>query len=97
MKTYFTDYVNHALRFYVRYPNPNFSTEVDKKNWLACDKAFAKFDIDDKDMFLTVYEDDEFSNEKMRKVAEKYKLSTATVWKKVTELENIVAKERGLL
>ena len=34
MKTYYSDFVNHCLRFYARYPEAKFKSDTEKKNWL---------------------------------------------------------------
>ena len=43
-KPFYSDYVRHAMRFYSRnLSQPQFKNEVDKLNWLACDKTIKEY------------------------------------------------------
>ena len=35
MRTFYTDYIQHCMKFYARHPNPKFRSDADKQNWYA--------------------------------------------------------------
>ena len=43
MRTFYSEYVQHCMRFYARHTNPKFRSDADKKNWFACDSALKGF------------------------------------------------------
>lgn len=43
MRTFYSEYVQHCMRFYARHANPKFRSDADKKNWFACDSALKGF------------------------------------------------------
>lgn len=96
-RTFYTEYVNHCLRFYVRHPNPKFKSDVDKHNWAACDKAFNSFSDSDRELLTEVYREGDTVADNVYHLAKSRGVKQETVWKLVGELERKVAKRRGLL
>ena len=56
-RAFYSDYVNHCLRFYARHLNPKFKSDVDKHNWVACDHALKGFSDSDRELLMEVYRD----------------------------------------
>jgi hypothetical protein len=54
-RTFYSEYVNHCLRFYARHERPKFHSEADKHNWAACDSALKSFSDNDRAMLLYIY------------------------------------------
>lgn len=54
-RTFYSEYVNHCLRFYARHDRPKFHSEADKHNWAACDSALKSFSDNDRAMLLYIY------------------------------------------
>lgn len=97
MKLYYSEFVNHCLRFYVRYPSPRFRTDVEKKNWNACDLAFKSFSDSDKELLTNLYSDSDTMSDNVYQLAKRNNISQDAIWKLIGELERKVAKRRGLL
>ena len=97
MKTFYTEYVHHCMRFYVKYPNPKYRSDADKHNWIACDTALKGFSETDRELLLTLYTGNEPMAERIRKVSTEQDVKADALWKMVTELERKIAKRRGLL
>lgn len=98
MRTFYSEYVNHCLRFYSRYPKPNhFRSEADKKNWQACDNALKGFSDADRDMLITIYREGDTIPDNVYQMAKKLNIEQDNIWKLITELERKVAKRRGLI
>lgn len=97
MRTFYSEYVNHCLRFYVRHPNPKFHSAADKNNWLACKDALEGFTDKERDLLIAIYRDGDTVADNVYQTAKLNGMKQDTVWKLVNELERKVAKRRGLL
>lgn len=96
-RTFYSEFVNHCLRFYARHPRPIFHSEADKKNWNACDSALKTFSDSDGDMLTAVYSKEDAIADNVYQIAKKNGIKQDTIWKLIGELERKVAKRRGLL
>lgn len=98
MRSFYSDYVNHCLRFYSRHPKPNhFRSEADRKNWQSCDTALKGFSDTDREMLITIYREGDTIPDNVYQMAKKLNIKQDSIWKLVNELERKVAKRRGLL
>jgi viroplasmin and RNaseH domain-containing protein len=97
-KPFYTDYVRHCLRFYVRNTNkPRFNTEVDKTNWYACQKAIEKYSDRDRDIIRRVYGMRDTLVDNVYEASQIYLIDQNDIWDMLKELEHTVAKKRGLI
>ena len=97
MRTFYSEYVNHCLRFYARHPLPLFHSESDKKNWNACESALKSFSDCGRDMLLSIYTEGDTIPDNVYQMAKSKGIKQDTIWKMVNELEKKVAKRRGLI
>lgn len=95
--TFYSQYVDHCLRFYVRHSNPKFYRESDKNNWIACDTALKEFSDNEKEIFFIIYKDGNVLSDNIYHVARCKGVSQDVIWKSVNELRCKIAKKRGLL
>lgn len=96
-RAFYSEYVNHCLRFYARHPNPKFKSDADKHNWAACNSAFKGFSDSDREMLLTIYREDDTIPDNVYQMAKYKDIKQDSVWKLINDLERKVAKRRGLL
>lgn len=96
-RAFYSQYVNHCLRFYARHPKPKFHSEADKNNWYACDNALKGFADSERDILLTIYSEGDTIPDNVYQMAKAKNLKQEYLWKLVNELERKVAKRRGLL
>lgn len=100
-RCYYTDYVNHMIRFYLSIPNgmdlnAKAYTNVDVDNWLAVQLVFSRLSQDDlnrvRDVFRISFNlpkaVDEYAQEKQVPVEE--------VWRTITKVTAKIARVRGL-
>lgn len=97
MRAFYSEYVNHCLRFYARHPKPIFHSEADKKNWVACENAFEGFNDYDKAMLLIIYSEGDTIPDNVYQLAKARNMNQDTIWKLIGELERKVAKRRGII
>ena len=97
MRAFYSDYVNHCLRFYARHSRPIFHSEADKKNWNACESALKSFSDSDRDILLTIYIEGDTIPDNVYQMAKNKGIKQDTIWKLIDELERKVAKRRALL
>lgn len=96
-RTFYSEYVNHCLRFYARHENPKFRSDTDKHNWKACDNALKSFSDNDREMLLYIYREGDTVPDNIYQLAKERNVSQDSLWKLVNEIERKVAKKRGLL
>ena len=96
-RTFYSEYINHCLRFYARHPIPKFHSESDKENWNACDKALKSFPDKERQILLAIYTEGDTIPDNVYQISKKNGIAQDTVWKWISELERKVAKRRGLL
>lgn len=97
MRTYYSEYVQHCMRFYVRHPSPKFRCDADKQNWKACDSALDGFTDKEKKLLIAVYTENDTLPDNVYKVATDNSIKQDTIWKLINELERRVAKRRNLI
>lgn len=97
MRAFYSEYVNHCLRFYARHPRPIFHSEADKKNWNACENALKSYNDYDKAMLMIIYSEGDTIADNVYQLAKARNMKQDTIWKLVNDLERKVAKRRGLI
>ncbi len=96
-RTFYSEYVNHCLRFYARHPIPKFHSDADKENWIACDKAIKAFPEKERNLLISIYSEGDTIPDTVYRISKKNGIGQDTIWKLIGELERKVAKRRGLL
>lgn len=97
MRTFYSEYVQHCMRFYSRHSNPKFRSEADKQNWHACDNALKGFTDKERDILMTVYREGDTIPDNVYKLSVDRNIKQDTIWKLINELERKVAKRRNLI
>lgn len=97
MKTFYSEYVQHCMRFYARHPHPTFRSDADKQNWKACDSAVKHFNESEQEMIMTIYREGNTMPDNIYNLSVDLGVKQDIIWKLVNELERKVAKRRGLL
>lgn len=97
MKTFYSDYVQHCMRFYARYTNPEFYNVVDELNWYACDDALKDFADIQRDTLLAIYRSADTIPSNIRNLSVTKGFEQDAIWKLVNSLERKVAEKRGLI
>lgn len=97
-RSFYSGYVEHCMRFYTRYPKPNyFRSEADKKNWNACEHALKDFSEQDRAWLITIYREGDTIADNVYQLATKERMNQDVLWKLLSELEHKIAKRRGLI
>lgn len=96
-RTFYSDYVRHCMRFYVKYPEPVFYNDVGRHNWKACEKALKGFSEQEKRVLTEVYICGDTLVDNVFQVSEKQGVEPDIVWRIMHKLERKIAKERGLI
>ena len=98
MKTFYSEYAQHAMKFYINYPNlTEFRSEMDRENWEACRDALKVFDEHDKELILSIYGRKEIISVAVRQTGAQFGVSEFVLWKLVKDFEHGFAKRRGLI
>ena len=102
MKTrcYYTDYVNHMIRFYLSCPE---SIQVEGKrgadiaNWIAVQDVWHRLSPEDKQVLEGVYSSSHHVPDGVRTYIEKTGADPYKIWVLVTKTCSLIAKKRGLV
>lgn len=97
MKTFYSEYVQHCMRFYARYAHPKFRSDADKQNWKACDSVIKGFTDKEQSFFMMIYREGDTISDNVYKLSVDRNINQDTIWKLINELEYKIAKRRGLI
>ena len=100
-KRYFTDYVNHMIRFFISTPETldvAGKKRVDIDNWLCVQSIWCGLENDEKDLLRTLYSN---TTEGIENLVRAWSCGHAVpiddVWKKVYSITREIAAARGLI
>ena len=98
-RCYYTDYVNHAIRFYLSTPNKLDMTnkrKADMENWIAVQGVFHFLKEEDRQILTDVYKLNHRVTEGVRMYCEKTGADEQKVWSLIIKTSAAIAKRRGL-
>lgn len=99
-RCYYTDYVNHMIRFYLSSPQ-SLQTEgkrgADISNWIAVQDVWHRLRTEDKEVLETIFGLHHRVSEGVRIYCEKTGADPYKTWVLVTKTCSIIAKKRGLI
>ena len=98
-KPSYADYTNYCMKFYVsNTPKPaTFKTEVDKKNWEACDSVMRVYTPVEKEILLSVYSMNDTMSDIIYAVSKKLDVCQDQVRNLIRDCSYRIAKRRGLI
>lgn len=98
-RTYYTDYVRHALRFYSRNcdKQPTFNTDVDKDNWMSCHSVLKNYNDTEKGMLVSVYSGYDTLPDEVYNTSKKYNIDQNIIWDLMKDVERKIARRRRLI
>lgn len=99
-RCYYTDYVNHAIRFYLSTPDSldmAGKRKADMENWIAVQSVFHILKPDDKQVLTEIYKAHYRLPEGVRIYCERTGANERKVWIFVTKVVAAIAKRRGLI
>lgn len=99
-RCYYTDYVNHMIRFYLSTPSTlkmDGKRHADIENWLAVQDVWRKLTEEDRFTVETIYSLHYRVPEGVRIYCEKTGADPYKTWVLVTKTSAHIAKRRGLI
>ena len=103
MKPYYSEYVRHCLRYYIKTldegkgGHPIFKSEADKANWSACYYVLKDYSDRDMDIIAEIYRPGDTIADKIYQMAKNMRVHQDTIWGLINNTERKIAKKRGLL
>lgn len=97
MRNFYSEYVQHCMRFYVRHPSPKFKSDADKQNWKACEFALGGFTDQEQTLLIAVYAENDTIPDNVYKVSTENNVTQDALWSLLNKLERRVAKRRSLI
>ena len=99
-RCYYTDYVNHAIRFYLSTPETlkiDWKRKADVENWVAVQAVFHCLGTDERKTIEEVYRSHFRVPEGVRIYCEKTGADSQKIWVLITKTSAAIAKRRGLV
>ena len=97
-RPFYSEYVRHCLRFYTRnLVQPDFRTEADESNWVACDFVLNGFDDKERNIIIAVYSAYDTLADNVYETAKTYNIDQSVIWDLLKLVERKIAVRRGLL
>lgn len=99
-RCYYTDYVNHAVRFYLSTPDTlrmEGKRKADIDNWLSVQDVWRKLNDDDRKLLETVYKLHYHLAEGVRMYCDKTGADSKPIWFLITRVSAQIARKRGLI
>ena len=103
MKPYYSEFVRHCLRYYIKTldegkgGHPVFKSEADRANWSACHSVLKDYSEKDMSIIAHIYRPGDTIADKIYMLAKNRCMDQDTIWSLITNVERKVAKRRGLL
>ena len=103
MKPYYSEYVRHCLRYYIKTldeglgGHPIFKTEADKANWSACYQVLKDYSDANMDIIAEIYRPGDTIADKIYQLAKVKRVQQDNIWGLINATERKIAKKRGLL
>lgn len=102
-KRFYTDYINHMLRFYARTVRSGyvmglkFTSEVDKLNWRSVNRVLHNLPERDRDIIIEVFGRGDTLADNIYEVSKELAINQDIVWTLVSKVTNKIAKDRRLI
>lgn len=103
MKPYYSEYVRHCLRYYVKTQDeghgghPIFKSEADKENWSACYHVLKDCSPKNLEIIYEIYRPGDTVSDKIYQLSLSKRVPQDTIWNLINAIERKIAKKRGLL
>lgn len=97
MKTRYSEYVRSCMRFYARYPNPEFRSVAYENDWNACHTALNTFSQADRELLVYMFTSRDTLADNIYTIAKEANIDQMRLWSLERQLEKKIAKLRGLL
>lgn len=98
-RCYYTDYVNHCIRFFLTTPDTlhmEGKRKADVDNWIAVQDVFRKLGADERQTLIDIYKAHYRVSEGVRIYCQKTGADERQVWVLLTKTCAAIAKRRGL-
>lgn len=97
-KSYYADYVNHMLRFYVRNQDMTvFKSRVDELNWKHVHSVFTTLTDTEQTIVMCAYGNGSNLHENLKWICTASGIREEIGWGLITKLTQRLATERGLI
>ena len=99
-RCYYTDYVNHMIRFYLSTPDTlqmEGKRKADIDNWIAVQDVWRKLNQRDKEVLEFIYRNYYRIPEGVRNYCIQNNADRYLTWKVITKTCSCIAKRRGLV
>ena len=97
---YYSQYVNHMLRFYARYCDKNlksFKKPADMKNWFTVKRVLDKLSEKDKNIIIEVYRRRDTLADNIYEVSKELGIDQNVIWTMLNKVTKKIAQERELI
>lgn len=99
-RCYYTDYVNHMIRFFLSTPETlhmEGKRKADVMNWMAVQSVWYSLSAENKQVLTDVYSKHHWITEAVRLYCQETGADSGKIWVLITKTGAAIAKRRGLI
>ena len=99
-RCYYTDYVNHTVRFYLTTPDTlhmEGKRKADVMNWMAVQAVWHGLSEDNKKVLTDIYNRHHWITEAVKLYCKESGADMKKIWVLITKTSAAIAKKRGLI
>lgn len=99
-RCYYSDYVNHMIRFYLTTPDTLMvagKRKADVANWMAVQAVFHALKDENRQALTEIYRTSHRLTEGVRAYCDRTGTDEPKVWIMITKVSSAIAKRRGLI
>lgn len=103
MKPYYSEFVRHCLRHYVKTLDegkggcPIFTNDAERANWSACYHVLKNYSEHEMDIISQIYRPGDTIADKIYMLSQTQRMPQGALWNLVSDTERKIAKKRGLV
>ena len=97
MKTHYSEYCSHCLRYYARHRNPIHKDEVSALNWKAAEQAVNALPDDQREFVLFIYQERDTLSQNVQTASIEFHVTVDYIWQTLHALEKEIARLRRLI
>lgn len=95
---YYSEYVNHMLRFYARFPEISaFKNKTDKENWITVKTILDNLSDAERNVIIEVYKRRDTLSDNVYELSKELGINQDIIWTILNKVTRKIAKERELI
>lgn len=97
MKSHYSEFVWHCMRFYARHSKPEFSSPASRWNWEVCENVLKEFTEEERKILLFLFRERDTLPDNIYRISTERHIKQKQVWGLIERFEKRFAEKRWLI